>query len=117
AAERPRCSRGGRGRPRHPGGARGAGLAFVDAGRRRGPCGRVRRGGAPVTADLPLPDYDDLTTQGIGHRIRQLDRSGVEVLLAYEATHANRPAVVLLMRTRLAELEAGAKPSGGSPRA
>lgn len=46
-----------------------------------------------MTADLPLPDYDDLTTQGIGHRIRQLDRSGVEVLLAYEATHANRPTV------------------------
>lgn len=68
-----------------------------------------------MTADLPLPDYDDLTTQGIGHRIRQLDRTGAEAVLAYEEAHADRPAVTLLMRTRLAELAAGEQPSGGSP--
>lgn len=65
--------------------------------------------------DTPLSDYDNLTTQGIGHRIRTLERDDLVDLLEYEEDHAARPAVVQLMRTRLSELDDGAEPSGGSP--
>jgi|GEM_PF-6478028 len=70
-----------------------------------------------MTADLPLPDYDNLATNAIGSRARTLDAKGVTTLLEYEQGHANRPAVVQLLQHRIAELKDGAQPTGGAPSA
>jgi hypothetical protein len=64
---------------------------------------------------LPLPDYDHLPLGAVGQRIRTLDRDGLSTLLDYERRHGNRLPVTELMQARLAELESGAEPSGGSP--
>ena len=69
----------------------------------------------PSHDELPLPDYDHLPVGSLQHRIRTLDTSGLEQLLAYEQAHAARPLVVQSMRTRLEELQAGEEPSGGDP--
>ena len=66
-------------------------------------------------ATLPLPDYDHLPLGSLQHRIRSLDADALATLLAYEATHANRLPVLETMRARLAALDDGAEPSGGSP--
>jgi hypothetical protein len=65
--------------------------------------------------ELPLPDYDHLPTGSLGQRIRALDAAQLEQLIDYENRHGQRLPVLQVMRTRLAELEAGAEPSGGSP--
>jgi hypothetical protein len=65
--------------------------------------------------ELPLPGYDQLPLGTLTHRVRTLDAEGVDALLAYERAHANRPAVVSMLESRLAELRKGAQPSGGSP--
>lgn len=67
--------------------------------------------------DLPLPDYDHLPLGGVQHRIRTLTRDELLTVLAYEEAHGNRLPVLEAMRARLRELEDGAEPSGGSPRA
>ena len=64
---------------------------------------------------LPLPDYDHLPLAALQHRIRSLDADGLATLLAYEVSHADRLPVVEAMRHRLAALDEGAEPSGGSP--
>jgi hypothetical protein len=65
--------------------------------------------------ELPLPDYDHLQGGALASRIRTLDAAGVQTLLAYERSHANRIQVVSLMEHRLSSLEEGAQPSGGDP--
>jgi hypothetical protein len=65
--------------------------------------------------DLPLPDYDHLPLASLIQRIRSLDVDQLNVLDAYERAHGNRLPVTEAFRARLAELEAGAEPSGGSP--
>jgi len=65
--------------------------------------------------DLPLPDYDHLPMAGLIQRIRSLDVDQLNALDAYEREHGNRLPVTEAFRTRLAELAAGAEPSGGSP--
>jgi hypothetical protein len=77
-----------------------------------------RTGGRPIPGipdqdKLPLPDYEQLTAQAIGQRIRPLSREEVRQLLDYEWAHACRPAVTEAMATRLAELDAAeATPRG-----
>jgi hypothetical protein len=68
-------------------------------------------------AELPIPDYDHLPEGSLLHRIRALDAVALEALVAYERAHADRPQVVQVMEHRLAELRAGAEPSGGDPMA
>jgi hypothetical protein len=68
-------------------------------------------------ADLPLPDYDHLPLPSLIQRIRSLDVEQLTVLETYERAHGNRLPVTEAFRTRLAELEAGAEPSSGSPSA
>ena len=65
--------------------------------------------------DLPLPDFDDLPLGSIESRVRTLDESGVQRLLDYERTHADRAAVVQILERRAEALAKGAAPSGGSP--
>lgn len=69
----------------------------------------------PTHDELPLADYDHLPTGSLAGRIRSLDAGQLQTLLAYERAHADRPAVVQVIETRLGELEQGAEPSGGSP--
>jgi hypothetical protein len=64
---------------------------------------------------LPLPDYDHLPVGSLTSRIRTLDADGLQTVLSYEQSHANRVQVVQAMTHRLDELRAGAQPSGGAP--
>ncbi|MGY2084394.1 hypothetical protein [Blastococcus sp. SYSU DS0539] len=66
---------------------------------------------------LPLPDYDHLPVEGLTSRIRTLDAQGLETVLEYERSHANRAQVVTIMENRLTSLREGAQPSGGDPAA
>jgi hypothetical protein len=70
-----------------------------------------------ATEELPLPDYDDLPIGSLEARVRTLDADGVRRLVEYEKVHADRPAVLQVLGRRAAELQAGARPTGGSPRA
>lgn len=64
---------------------------------------------------LPLPDIDSLSPQSLQHRIRSLEAEEVDALLAYELEHGNRLPVLMVLRSRLDELAAGAEPTGGNP--
>lgn len=64
----------------------------------------------------PLEDYDQLSVGAIGERIRVLDQAGLEQLLAYEQDHADRPAVIQVIRARSAALDRGAEPAAGPER-
>lgn len=64
-------------------------------------------------ADAPFPDFDHATVDTVKHRIRSLERGEVEHLLEHERAHSSRMPVIEVLRTRLAELDAGAEPSGG----
>lgn len=64
----------------------------------------------------PLEDYDQLSVGAIGERIRVLDQDGLDQLLAYEQDHADRLAVLQMIRARLAALEGGAEPAAGPER-
>jgi hypothetical protein len=66
-------------------------------------------------SELPLPDYDHLPVNALGHRIRTLDSDGITTLLAYEREHGNRLPVITVLENRLAELREGARPTEGSP--
>ena len=72
---------------------------------------------SPGRGGLPLPDYDHLPATAVGQRIRSLTSGQLRQLLDYEREHANRPAITQVMRTRLAELDGGAVPSGGEQQA
>ncbi|GAA4794451.1 hypothetical protein GCM10023200_33050 [Actinomycetospora chlora] len=65
-------------------------------------------------ADTPqFPDFDHATVDTVKHRIRSLERADVQGLLDHEQAHSSRMPVIEVLRTRLAELDAGATPSGG----
>jgi len=65
-------------------------------------------------ADTPtFPDFDHATVETVKHRIRSLERDDVQALLDHERAHASRVPVIEVLRTRIAELDAGATPSGG----
>jgi hypothetical protein len=73
--------------------------------------------GAPEHSSLPLRDYDHLPAAAVAQRIRSLTADELGQLLEYEQAHANRLAVTQVLRARMAELEAGAAPSGGGQQA
>lgn len=62
--------------------------------------------------DLPLPDYDHITTGELPGRIHGLDAGQVEQLLAFEREHGDRLPIVQVLEHRLRELNAGEQPSG-----
>jgi len=62
--------------------------------------------------ELPLPDYDHITTGELPGRIHGLDATGVEQLLAFEREHGDRLPIVTVLEHRLEELRNGAEPSG-----
>jgi hypothetical protein len=63
-------------------------------------------------SDLPLPDYDHITTGDLPARIHGLDADGIEELLAFERLHGNRLPILQVLEHRLRELNDGAEPSG-----
>ena len=68
----------------------------------------------PSRTELPLPDYDHLSTASLAHRIRTLEADGLMTLLGYERDHGNRVPIILVLQARLNELDAGEKPTTGS---
>lgn len=56
---------------------------------------------APDHDQLPLPDYDHLAVDSLESRIQPLADHEVQVLLAYERTHGDRPPVVRVLQARL----------------
>lgn len=63
---------------------------------------------------LPISDYDHLTVDALQHRIRSLDESGLQSLLAYEREHGDRVHVTQVLQARLDQLASGAEPTAGS---
>lgn len=68
----------------------------------------------PSRNELPLPDYDHLPLPALTHRIRSLDATQLEQVLAYERGHGDRLPVTQVLQVRLDSLRAGAEPSSGS---
>ena len=62
---------------------------------------------------LPIPDFDELSTGTLQHRIRSLSGEDLETLLRHERGHAGRPAVIQLLSARIGQLDEGAQPSPG----
>lgn len=67
---------------------------------------------APATslteADLPVPNYDELTHASLRARLRKLTAEQVEMLLEYETAHAAREEIMTMYENRLAKLAAQA---------
>ena len=63
--------------------------------------------------ELPIPDFDSAQLGALQPRLRGLDRAQIELLLSYEREHANRTAFLEHLQQRLAQLDAGATPTGG----
>ena len=64
----------------------------------------------PVTdaeADVPLPNYDELSVASLRARLRNLDAAQVKLLAEYERAHAARADVITMFERRIAKLEAG----------
>lgn len=57
-----------------------------------------------AAADLPVPNYDDLTVASLRARLRNLTVEQVEQLCDYEKAHANRDSVVTMYTNRIAKL-------------
>jgi hypothetical protein len=74
-----------------------------------------RSADVPSRSELPLPDYDHLPTASLANRIRSLDADELTALLTYERDHGNRVPVLSVLEARLNELDAGEKPTTGSP--
>lgn len=66
-------------------------------------------------AQLPIPDYDQISLGDLRHRIRALDKEQLAAVLDYEAGHAARVPVFEVLEARQRELEHGAQPSAGNP--
>ncbi|SFT46984.1 hypothetical protein SAMN04487904_102314 [Actinopolyspora lacussalsi subsp. righensis] len=66
-----------------------------------------------MTAQLPIPDYDEMPLSTLGHRIRSLTEDELNTLLEYERTHAARVPVIEQLTGRLNELRQGAEPTPG----
>ena len=49
---------------------------------------------APEVADLPIPDYDELSASQVIERLEGLDPSSLEAIRAYEASHRGRNTIL-----------------------
>jgi hypothetical protein len=64
-------------------------------------------GGAAEEADVPLPNYDELSVASLRARLRNLDAAQVKQMAEYERAHAARADVITMFERRIAKLEAG----------
>ena len=63
--------------------------------------------GAAAAADLPVPNYDDLSIASLRARLRNLTTDQVSQLLAYEQGHAARADVISMYERRIEKLAEG----------
>jgi hypothetical protein len=49
---------------------------------------------APEVADLPIPDYDELSASQVIERLEGLDAGSLEAIRAYEASHRGRNTIL-----------------------
>lgn len=56
---------------------------------------------------LPIAGYDELSLPSLRARLRNLDVSQLQVIVDYEATHANRADVVTMFERRIVKLNDG----------
>ncbi|MGD0553434.1 MAG: hypothetical protein ABSA93_00490 [Streptosporangiaceae bacterium] len=59
---------------------------------------------AVEAAELPLPNYDELTIPSLRARLRNLSIPQLNQLIGYEQAHANRSEVIAMFERRLAKL-------------
>jgi hypothetical protein len=62
---------------------------------------------AAPAAELPLPNYDELSVASLRARLRTLTSVQVAELAEYERSHAGRTEVITMFERRIAKLEAG----------
>ena len=62
---------------------------------------------AAASAELPVPNYDDLTIASLRARLRNLSADQLAQLVAYEKSHANRADVITMFERRIAKLTEG----------
>ena len=58
-------------------------------------------------AELPVPNYDDLSVASLRARLRNLTADQLAQLVDYEKSHANRADVVQMFERRIAKLAEG----------
>jgi hypothetical protein len=63
----------------------------------------------------PLAGYDELSVGDLRHRIRSLSGPQLHELAEWERQHADRVAVLQLIKARQDELDEGAEPTQGDP--
>lgn len=56
-------------------------------------------------AELPVPNYDELTHASLRARLRKLSAAEVVRLRAYESAHAARPEIIQMYDNRIAKLK------------
>jgi hypothetical protein len=61
----------------------------------------------PAPAELPVPNYDDLTIASLRARLRNLSADQLAQLVTYEKSHANRADVITMFERRIAKLAEG----------
>lgn len=69
--------------------------------------------GTPSHDELPIADYDHVTSGALEHRIRSLSSDQLATLLRYERSHAVRIPVIEVLSARLDQLRKGSRPSEG----
>jgi hypothetical protein len=62
---------------------------------------------AAASAELPVPNYDDLTIASLRARLRNLSADQLAQLVTYEKSHANRADVITMFERRIAKLAEG----------
>ena len=55
----------------------------------------------PPAAELPVPNYDELSLPSLRARLRNLDADQLRTLADYERSHAARDDVVMMFKRRL----------------
>jgi hypothetical protein len=60
----------------------------------------------PPAAELPLPNYDELSLPSLRARLRNLDADQLRTLADYERSHAARDDVVMMFTRRIEKLAA-----------
>ncbi len=64
----------------------------------------AQAGGLKDAKDLPLEDFDHMTTPQLRGRLRRLDQVQLVQLLDYERAHAHRVPIVVMLENRIAKL-------------
>lgn len=61
----------------------------------------------PTAADLPIPDFDNVSVASLRARLRQFGVEDLVVLREWELAHAHRLPVITMLDNRIAKVQAG----------